>query len=101
MENPGPAQSLRKEGISLGEAVQQFLPEIGSIKVRRDPAGFEQPMHERESDEILLIVEGNISFQAHGMSCPCNPGDQLILPRGTKHSSIAGKNGCIYIIAKK
>lgn len=99
IENLGNAQIVRGEAISLERAIQQLLPEVGSIKVRRDPAGFEHPTHEHDSDEILLIVKGTISFQAHGATGTCTPGDQLILPRKTKHSSVAGENGCIYIIA--
>ena len=101
MEALGNAQIVRGEVVSLAQAVQQLLPEIGSVKVRRDPPGFEHPTHEHDTDEILLIIDGNISFEAHGKTGTCNAGDRLLLPGGTRHSSVAGENGCVYIIAMK
>ncbi|WP_375412828.1 cupin domain-containing protein [uncultured Bradyrhizobium sp.] len=101
MEHLGEARIVRGEAISLEQAVQQLLPAVGSVRVRRDPAGFEHPTHEHDTDEILLIVDGTISFKSHGKTGTCNSGDRLLLPGGTRHSSVAGENGCVYIIAMK
>jgi quercetin dioxygenase-like cupin family protein len=101
MESLGGPQIVRGESITLEQAVQELLPEVGSVRVRRDSAGFEFPTHEHETDETLLIVEGEISFQAGDDKGTCASGDRLLLPRGTRHSSVAGENGCVYIIALK
>lgn len=101
MESLGSAHIVRGEKINLEQAVQQLLPEVGSVRVRRDSAGFAFPTHEHDTDEILLVVDGEIRFEAGGEASTCTSGDRLILPRGARHSSIAGESGCIYVIALK
>ncbi len=95
----GKAVIVKGGATTLDQAVRELLPAIGSVKVRRDPAGFEHPTHEHETDETLLIVEGSIEFFAQDVRGICQPGDRLLLPQGMRHSSIAGDQGCVYIIA--
>ncbi|PGR70381.1 YqcI/YcgG family protein [Bacillus cereus] len=85
--------------ISLEDAVMELLPETGSVEVQRDTPRREHKTHTHPTDETLLIIEGEITFYANGESVKCNSGDRILLPAGTEHSSIAGENGCLYIIA--
>ena len=99
METLGNANIVRGEPISLPQQIEKLLPEIGSVKIRRDTADYEHAIHAHETDEVLLIINGNITFYLNDTSSSCSSGDMLILPKGTKHSSIAGSHGCVYVIA--
>lgn len=92
------------EAIGLAEAVHSLLPPTGSVEVQRDTPGREHPEHEHPTDETLLIIDGDITFwwtDAAGerQEAPAAPGDRLLLPAGVRHGSVAGDQGCLYIIA--
>lgn len=95
------AEIVQGEPVTLEQAVLQLLPEVGSVRVRRDSAGFTFSVHEHETDEILLIVDGQMRFEVGGENGTCTSGDRLLLSRGTRHSSVAGEGGCVYVIAMK
>ncbi|HYO54047.1 cupin domain-containing protein [Archangium sp.] len=77
----------------------QLLPKTGSVEVQRDTPRREHSTHTHPTDEILLVVGGKITFMAEGLEETCTSGGRLYLPKGTPHSSIAGEEGCVYIIA--
>ncbi|SFS54176.1 cupin domain-containing protein [Marininema halotolerans] len=85
--------------VTLEDAVMQLLPETGSVEVQRDTPRREHPTHTHPTDEILFIVKGSITFFAEGIEETCHSGGRLYLPKSTPHSSIAGDEGCLYIIA--
>lgn len=87
------------EPIGLEEAVFKLLPKTGSVEVQRDTPGREHKTHTHPTDETLLIVGGDITFFVDGEEIHCTSGDRILLPAYTEHSSIAGENGCLYIIA--
>lgn len=92
------------EALALTDAVYALLPTTGSVEVQRDTPGREHLEHEHPSPETLLIVDGEITFwwrDAAGQrqEAPARPGDRLLLPAGTRHGSLAGDQGCVYIIA--
>ncbi|SEM94502.1 cupin domain-containing protein [Lihuaxuella thermophila] len=89
---------LRGEEVTLEQAVMELLPVTGSVEVQRDTPGREHPTHTHPTHETLLIVSGSITFTIGEESWKCTSGDRLILPKGTLHSSIAGEEGCVYII---
>ncbi|HEX6289366.1 MAG TPA: cupin domain-containing protein [Herpetosiphonaceae bacterium] len=93
------AQIVRGSSLSLEEAVMELLPPTGSVEVQRDTPGREHPTHTHPTDETLLIIKGQITFTVGDRSEQCGPGDRLLLPKGTLHSSVAGPEGCLYIIA--
>jgi uncharacterized protein len=90
--------------LGLSEAVHSLLPPTGSVEVQRDTPGREHAEHEHPTDETLLIIDGDITFwwrDAAGQrqEAGASPGDRLLLPAGTRHGSVAGDGGCLYIIA--
>lgn len=92
-------QVRRGDPVSLEEAVMELLPETGSVEVQRDTPGREHVTHAHPTDETLLIVKGSITFSYGDRKATCTSGDRLLLPNGTEHSSVAGDQGSLYIIA--
>lgn len=93
------ATIVRGAPLSMEQAVMELLPPTGSVEVQRDTPGREHKTHTHPTDETLLIIEGKITFTVGDRNEECGPGDRLLLPKGTLHSSVAGPEGCIYIIA--
>lgn len=92
--------SLQKgNSITIEQAVMELLPETGSVEVQRDTPFREHKTHTHPTDETLLIISGEITFTVNDKNITCTSGDRILLAAHTKHSSIAGKNGCLYIIA--
>ena len=89
---------VRGSRVTLEEAVMELLPVTGSVEVQRDTPNREHKTHTHPVDETLLIVDGTITFTIGDQSWTCDSGDRLLLPKGTLHSSIAGEEGCLYII---
>lgn len=89
---PGTARTME-------EAVLELLPPTGSVEVQRDTPFREHPIHTHPTDETLLILDGSISFTVGEDTGHCGPGDRLLLPEETPHGSIAGPEGCLYVIA--
>lgn len=85
--------------VSLSEAIMELLPETGSVEVQRDTPFREHKPHTHPTDETLLIVSGEITFYSEGKEFHCTSGSRLLLPAETVHSSKAGEQGCLYIIA--
>jgi FPC/CPF motif-containing protein YcgG len=96
--NRGP-EIVRGERVELEPAVMELLPTTGSVEVQRDTPGREHPTHTHPTDETLLIVDGSITFRYGDQQATCTSGDHLLLPEGTEHSSVAGEEGCVYVIA--
>jgi len=95
-----------RTGTALGleASVHALLPTTGSVEVQRDTPRREHAEHEHPTAETLLIVDGEITFwwkDAAGErhTAPAGPGDRLLLPAGTRHGSVAGDQGCLYVIA--
>lgn len=89
---------VRGSRVTLEEAVMATLPVTGSVEVQRDTPHREHPTHTHPVDETLLIIDGTITFTIGEQSWECDSGDRLLLPKGTLHSSVAGEQGCLYII---
>lgn len=90
---------VRGDKAELRKAVMELLPETGSVEVQRDTPGRKHATHTHPTDETLLIVDGSITFRYGDREGTCTSGDKLLLPEGTKHSSVAGSDGCLYVIA--
>jgi mannose-6-phosphate isomerase-like protein (cupin superfamily) len=94
-----PVRVVHGAARGMEEAVLELLPPTGSVEVQRDTPLREHPTHTHPTDETLLILDGSISFTVGGESRRCGPGDRLLLPEGTPHASVAGPEGCLYVIA--
>lgn len=90
---------VRGDTVTLTTAVMELLPETGSVEVQRDTPTREHSTHTHPTDETLLIVDGSITFRVGSQEITCTSGDRLLLPRGTEHASVAGDEGCLYVIA--
>jgi uncharacterized protein len=90
-----------KDRVTLEAAVKELLPTTGSVEVQRDTPEREHGTHDHPNPETLLIVEGAITFRWQDKEAECGPGDRLLLPQETPHSSVAGRDGCLYIIATR
>lgn len=95
----GGAAIVRGGRSDLEGVVTELLPETGSVEVQRDTPGREHPTHTHATDETLHIIDGTITFEVDGGRSSCGPGDRLLLPAETPHSSVAGPEGCVYVIA--
>jgi quercetin dioxygenase-like cupin family protein len=95
----GGASTVRSGCSDLGKVVAELLPETGSVEVQRDTPGREHALHTHPTDETLHIVAGSITFEVAGERSECGPGDRLLLPAETPHASMAGPEGCLYVIA--
>jgi quercetin dioxygenase-like cupin family protein len=93
---------VRGAPLPLRQAVEHLLPPVktNSVEVQYDLPNREHTTHQHPTDETLLIVEGEITFRWGGEQSTCKPGDRLLLPVGTPHSSVAGNEGCLYVIAQ-
>ncbi len=96
-----PPRIERGAPLPLERAVMELLPETGSVEVQRDTPHREHPTHRHATDETLLVLDGEITFAWNGEQSTCSPGDRLLLPAGTVHSSVAGERGCLYLIAMR
>jgi FPC/CPF motif-containing protein YcgG len=93
------ARKVSGESVTLSDAVLELLPTTGSVEVQRDTPRREHKPHQHPTDETLLIVEGEITFFVDGEAISCHSGDRVLLPKNTPHSSVAGEQGCLYVIA--
>ncbi len=66
-----------------------------------DPAHRTYAPHSHDHDESLWCVRGSITFEVAGQRYPLQPGDRLVLPRGTVHTAEAGDDGATYLIGEK
>lgn len=87
---------------TLEEALVNFLPPSGVIKLVREVANETNEPHHHPSPETLFILDGSLTFTwGESGTGTCHPGDRLLLPPNVLHSSTAGPEGCFYIITDK
>ncbi len=89
--------------LAMEPAIRHLLPpnKTNSIEVQYDLPNREHTAHQHPTDETLLVLEGEITFRWDTGEDTCRPGDRLLLPSGTVHSSVAGEHGCLYLIAQQ
>ncbi|MCC6848074.1 MAG: cupin domain-containing protein [Deltaproteobacteria bacterium] len=66
-----------------------------------DPPGRTYAPHRHDHDESLWCVRGCITFHIAGRAYRLNPGDRLMLPRGTLHGATVGSAGAAYLIGER
>jgi quercetin dioxygenase-like cupin family protein len=51
--------------------------------------------HEHGYTKLLYCTEGSIDFRlGDGRTISLKPGDRMVLPAGTRHSALVGRDGC-------
>lgn len=83
----------------LRPLIKKLLPDQGAIEVQRDVAGKEHVWHTHDTDETLVILEGNVRFYWDQGEMLCGPGTVISLPAGMAHGSVALDGGATYLIA--
>ncbi len=81
----------------------ELLPEQGSFELQRDQAGKTHNWHHHSLDEELFILTGAALLfwtdedkRYHEQRC--DAGTWITLPAGTRHGSVAGPEGAVYMI---
>ena len=87
------------DSVTMEEAVMKLLSKTGSVEVQRDTPYREHKTHTHPTNETLLIIRGEITFAVDNKNVTCTSGDRILLTANTLHSSIAGSDGCLYVIA--
>ncbi len=66
-----------------------LTPKLGStdLAVVRQiaPAGVEGPAHSHDRDEVMIMLDGEVSVEAGGTVSSLSPGDALLVPAKTLH----------------
>lgn len=58
--------------------------------------------HRHPFDEVRMIVSGEIFYNVAGNQLLLRPGDRVVIPSNTKHSTwVEGSNACISIVANR
>ena len=66
-----------------------------------DPPHRTYSPHSHDHDECLWCLRGSITFHIAGRDHRLDPGDRLMLPRGTVHAATAGTDGATYLIGER
>lgn len=85
--------------IPLTAFVRDILPEQGCVELQRDKPGKVHDWHRHPNEEVLIILEGTMTFSLETGDHKCGPGDALRLSANDLHRSEAGPDGAIYLIS--
>ena len=66
-----------------------------------DSPGTRYPEHLHDCDECILVLEGEIRFDAGGERHILKRGDRLYLPRGTRHTAGVPASGVTYLVGQR
>lgn len=87
---------------AVGE-LGELLPEQGSFELQNDQSGKTHNWHYHSLDEELFILGGAALLFWNDEAGDyreqhCAPGTWITLPAGTRHGSVAGPDGAVYMI---
>ncbi|WP_187442041.1 YqcI/YcgG family protein [Sutcliffiella horikoshii] len=91
----------RGVGGSLEKVTMELLPIKGTgyVEIQKDEPFKAHPTHTHPTNEVLHILDGSVSMEVGGDLITCQQGDRIYLPKDTVHGSLAGIDGCLYVIA--
>jgi quercetin dioxygenase-like cupin family protein len=83
--------------------LMELLPEQGSFELQHDQSGKTHNWHFHSLDEELFILTGAallfwVDQDGGYHQQDCTSGTWITLPAGTRHGSVAGPDGAIYMI---
>ncbi|WP_216899323.1 cupin domain-containing protein [Nocardia alni] len=87
----------------LGTALLELLPEQGSFELQHDQPGKVHDWHHHSLDEELFILRGEallfwVDENGEYRHQYCERGTWITLTKGTRHGSVAGPEGAVYMI---
>ena len=74
-------QPLESQGVSEGWARDGF-----SCDLWVDPPGQQWVNFVHQTDERVVVKEGRIEFEVEGACATLEPGDEVFIPAGSRHS---------------
>ncbi|MGJ5130499.1 cupin domain-containing protein [Bradyrhizobium oligotrophicum] len=89
-----------KTSFAIDPDILALLPTQGCIELQHDAAGKVHAFHTHPVDEILVVIQGRLTFRWEGGERICTAGDKILLPAGTLHESEA-LDDAIYAIATR
>jgi quercetin dioxygenase-like cupin family protein len=57
------------------------------------------PLHSVDSDQVVVVVEGELSAEVDGRRCHVRTGDSVLLPAGSQRRLTAGDAGLVTVTA--
>ncbi|SLN19140.1 Acireductone dioxygenase [Roseovarius albus] len=79
--------------------VERCMPDQGCVEVQNDQSGKEHSWHQHDSDETIVVLDGQLLFYWEGGEVVCGSGDVIELPRGVRHGSKASFGDVRYLIS--
>ena len=79
-------QSARPVPVDFSSIEDEWRSEGFSFGVFRDPPGQEWNDFTHQSDEYLLVAEGQLEIEVGDQTRICEPGDLVRIPRLVRHS---------------
>ncbi len=79
----------------------QLEAEGWEVYLWRDPSERVYADHTHAHDESLWLLRGDLVVEAQGERYPLQPGDRLLLPKGTVRRARAGPDGAMYLIGRR
>ena len=72
--------------VDTGAVARDWIARGFSCRAFIDPAGQEWRDFVHDTDELVTVVEGRLSVRMHDEDWELEPGDELYIPRGVKHT---------------
>ncbi|MEK7183681.1 MAG: cupin domain-containing protein [Patescibacteria group bacterium] len=66
-----------------------------------DRAGEEFPDHTHDTNQILIVIRGDLVIHMDGSDSTLKPGDELFFPPQKVHAVKIGPDGCFYLVGEK
>jgi mannose-6-phosphate isomerase-like protein (cupin superfamily) len=79
--------------------VEKCMPRQGCVEIQNDQPGKEHPWHHHDTDETIVVLNGQLLFYWEHGEVICKPGDVIELPKGIKHGSKASFGNVQYLIS--
>ena len=89
-------KNIPREKIKLAMQNEGFSP-----KLITDSPGFVYEPHQHAETKFFVCLEGYMKVTFNGKTYDFEPGDKIIINGNTKHSAIAGKEGCSFFWSEK
>lgn len=87
------------DSLNLCPDIARLLPEQGCLELQQDAPGKVHDWHVHPHDETLVILDGQLHFEAGACQGVARATDVISLPARTRHRSVSGPQGCRYLIA--